>query len=189
MSTEDKYKALHRGGKYKVLKRDGSILIKTTGYGSGGGFKTVIKTIKKHVDQNPGTFLLDYGCGSAKIWHDKQMSLGNTTVVEYLGENLSGFYRYDPFHPKYDTRPENKFNLVVVAEVIEHLPLEEIPVLLKDIASLASDKIIFTIPQSPSNAYFMDGENMHCTLMSKDDWIKLIRKYIPKNTITIKYTP
>ena len=46
MSTEDKYKALHRGGKYKVLKRDGSIKIKTTGYGNGGGFKTVIKTIK-----------------------------------------------------------------------------------------------------------------------------------------------
>jgi len=189
MSTEDKYKALHKGGKYKILKKDGSIKIKTTGYGSGGGFKTIAEVIKKHVDQNPCTFLLDYGCGSAKIWHYKQMSLDNKTVVEYLGENLCGFYRYDPFHPKYNIRPNDKFNLVVVAEVVEHVPLEEIPALLKDIASLASDKIIFTIPQSPSRAHFMDGENMHCTLMSKDNWIKLIRKYIPKNIITINYTP
>jgi len=189
MSTADRYKALHRGGKYKVLKKDGSFKIKNTGYGSGGGFKTVLKTVKQFVDKNPGTLLLDYGCGSSKIWHTRM--LNDMTLTEHLGENLIGFYRYDPFHPKYDIKPNIKFNLIVISEVIEHVPIKEIPALLKDVANLICDdgRIILSIPQQPSHAHFMDGQNMHCTLMTKDNWIKLIRKYIPKHIITINFTP
>tara|TARA_R100000234_G_C4960331_1_gene161472 strand:- start:287 stop:895 length:609 start_codon:yes stop_codon:yes gene_type:complete len=191
MSIADKYRALHRGGEYKILKEDGSFRIKNTGYGNGAGFKNILKPLKKYIDQNEGTFLLDYGCGSAEIWHVKQNHLGFKTLTEYLGENLAGFYRYDPYHPKYEMRPPDiKFDLTILNDVIEHVPLKEIPSLLKDIANLTctSGTIILSIPERPSLAHFIDGENMHCTLMPRKDWMKLIRTHIPKHKIIVSYT-
>ena len=186
MLIANKYKTLHEGGRYKVLQPDGSFKIKSTGYGNGGGLKNILKNVKEFVDKNPGTLLLDYGCGSAEAWHKK--ILNDMSFTEHLGENLIGFYRYDPYHPKYNKRPDTKFDLTIVNDVIEHIPLEEIPGVLKDIASLTSGRIIISIPQRPSYAYFIDGENMHCTLMPKDEWEKLIRKYIPNHVITIIHT-
>ena len=208
MKYAEKYKALHEGAEYKIKDpKTGEIKIKKGNYGNGRGFLTVLKPLKKFIDEHPGAMVLDYGCGSAMAW-DHKIAMYNgekytkpgkrvpdkyeaMTMTEYLGENLQGFYRYDPFHPKYYLRPPAiKFDLTVVNDVIEHVPLEEIPALLRDIADLTCTcgAILMSIPNSPSYAHFMDGENMHCTLMPRDEWKKLLRKYIPEHKLIINFT-
>ena len=207
MKYKEKYKDLYKGGKYKIKEDDGTWRVKSDGYGNGGGWKTILLTAQKYVAKNPGTFILDYGCGSAIHWHrgvgifngKRYVPKGKNipikydfmTMGEWLGPNVSGYYRYDPYHPIYNIRPPKiKFTLTVLTDVIEHIPIKELPEVLTDIANLTSidGAILLSIPKSPSAAYFLDGENMHCTLMPEEEWKKIIRKHIPKHTIITNWT-
>lgn len=209
MKYGQKYKALHLGAKYKIKEYDGSWREKAVegNYGDGSGWKTILKQTKKWISENPASMILDYGCGSAKVWHSKKgiyngekyTKLGKRvpdrydamTLMEFLGENVAGFYRYDPCHPIYHVRPPQvKFDMTVCTDVVEHVPIEELPALLRDLADLTCTcgVIVLSIPNSPSHAHFMDGENMHVTLMHPKEWKKLIRKYIPKHKLIVNFT-
>jgi len=101
-------------------------------------------------------------------------------MCEYLGPNLGGFYRYDPFHPIYKMRPPVVADAVIVCDVLEHIPIKELPDVLKDIKKFThvDGKVFITIPSQPAKCTFMDGENMHCTLMSHKKWKSILTQNI-----------
>jgi len=178
-----KYEDLFTGGYYM---RDiyGKNRKTKDGYGNGGGIKRLLKPIKKFVKENPGCMLLEYGCGRSVHWHERQRILGmnkaKITMCEYLGPNLGGFYRYDPFHPIYKMRPPVVADAVIVCDVLEHIPIKELPDVLKDIKKFThvDGKVFITIPSQPAKCTFMDGENMHCTLMSHKKWKSILTQNI-----------
>jgi hypothetical protein len=178
-----KYENIYTGGYYmrdiygKNRKTKG-------GYGDGGGVQKLLRPIKQFVDKNPGCMLLEYGCGRSVHWHTKVKIYGpdkeKITMGEYLGSNLGGFYRYDPFHPIYKVRPPSKADAVIVCDVLEHIPIKELPGVLKDINqhTRVGGEVFITIPENPAKCTFMDGENMHCTLMSNKEWKEILTKNI-----------
>jgi hypothetical protein len=193
MKYKEKYEDIFTGGYYmrdiygKNRKTKG-------GYGDGGGIQKLLRPIKQFVDKNPGCMLLEYGCGRSVHWHTKVKIHGpdkeKITMTEYLGPNLGGFYRYDPFHPIYKVRPPLfPADAVIICDVLEHIPIEELPDVLKDIKNYTSidGEVFITIPANPSKCTFMDGENMHCTLMSRNEWKKILTQNI-RRKMHIKFT-
>ena len=187
-----KYEDLFTGGYYM---RDiyGKNRKTRGGYGDGGGIRRLLKPIKQFVNENPGCMLLEYGCGRSVHWHTKVKIHGPDkeyiTMCEHLGPNLGGFYRYDPFHPIYKVRPPSQADAVIVCDVLEHIPIEELPDVLKDIKKHThiDGTVFITIPADPAKCTFMDGENMHCTLMSRKKWKNILTQNI-RRKLQIKYT-
>tara|TARA_R100001244_G_scaffold41315_3_gene37101 strand:- start:781 stop:1437 length:657 start_codon:yes stop_codon:yes gene_type:complete len=203
MKYKEKYEDLFTGG-YYIRDSNGKKTKTRGGYGDGGGIKRFLKEIKQFVDKNPGCMLLEYGCGRSIHWHTKVKihefipldEEGNKTIVEeeitmteYLGPNLGGFYRYDPFHPIYKVRPPSQADAVIICDVLEHIPIEELPAVLKDINkhTRVGGTVFITIPHNPSKCTFMNGENMHCTLMSRKKWKNILTQNI-RRKIQVKYT-
>ena len=186
MKYREQYEAIHRGGAYL---RDGEVT--NENHYNGGGFRAVKNEVKQFVDENPGCMLLEYGCGSSLHWHNNvQIDDGMPkTLAHFLGENLGGFYRYDPFHPIYKLRPpKTKYDCVIVTDVLEHIPVDELPTVLNDIYehTCSCGKIFFSISTKPSKNCFIDGENTHCTIKKPQWWNKMLKKYI-KRKMFIKY--
>ena len=187
MSQINKYKKIFENEYF--LRNGEMVSMSTNPVFDGGGVKRVSDAVLKYVEANKGCTVLDYGCGNAIHWH-KRVQLKQdlfATYTEFLGPNMSGFYRYDPAHPIYNKRPNGRYDLIVCTDVLEHVPIDEMPAVLEEIASymLNHSEAIFSIPKKESKNAFRDGENMHCTLMSFDEWAKLISKHIPKKKISI----
>ena len=194
MKYAEKYKKIFKGGEF--LRNNEVKTNKKVFIFDGGGLRRVRYDIKNFVDNNPGSMLLDYGCGDAKGWHtnvrvDPKGPKEQMTFLEFLGPNLGGFYRYDPYHPIYQKRPPKiKYDIVAAVDVLEHIPLDELPNVLKDINDFTSTNgiVIITVPKNLSKNSFIDGENMHCTLLSTKEWGNLIKKYIKRKIQLTFYT-
>ena len=188
MKYEKKYKDIYTGKPYLHKDNEGKWTKRVGNYGNGGGWKSLLTYVKNYVNKNPGCNILDYGCGQAVHWHaNVNMTIDgqkvSKTMMQYLHRNVSGFFRYDPCHPVYNKRPTGKFDCVVATDVVEHIPKEELPYVLQHIDDCTAHdgKVFFTIPDTESQGHFMDGENMHCTIMEKEKWMWLIKKYLKKD--------
>ena len=59
MKYAEKYKAIHEGAEYKILDpKTGKLRVKKGNYGNGAGFKTVLKPLKKFIDEHPSMQIL-----------------------------------------------------------------------------------------------------------------------------------
>jgi len=164
---KEKYEDIFTGGYYmrdiygKNRKTKG-------GYGDGGGVQRLLRPIKQFVDKNPGCMLLEYGCGKSVHWHTKVKIHGPDKEKITMCEQADA---------------------VIVCDVLEHIPIEELPDVLKDIKkhTRVGGEVFITIPANPAKCTFMDGENMHCTLMSREEWKNILTKNI-RRKLQIKYT-
>ena len=181
-----KYRDIMDGGEFI---RDGKI-ISNRDYipFDGAGSRLLFNSIREEIDnRSTGVTILDYGCGHAIQWH-KSVKIPNINkklcVQEYFGEKLSGFYRYDPAHKYYNKLPTGKFDLIVIADVMEHVPLNEIDEMLSTVSSFIKEngKVFVSIALIPSRNVFLDGENMHITKLSPDEWVSIFKKSFPRGT-------
>lgn len=108
--------------------------------------------------------ILDYGCGRsdlvAHFWYDGKRKIA----------------RYDPAIPAIKTLPDGKFDIVLVCDVMEHVPMAYVDKVLIQIRA-KSDKAIFTISTKPSRAKLPDGRNAHVTLLTHAEWRRWIAEY------------
>ena len=175
------YKDIFEG---KPFIRDGKeVTINNHTVFDGGGVWWLYHDLEYEMDKRGSANVLDFGCGTSVHWHLDVRIPGQTektTATQYFGKRLRGFYRYDPAHPEYYIKPSGKFDIVMCTEVLEHIPIEELPELLTEIASYMEDDgiALFSIPKKLSSNLFPDGENTHCTLMSTKEWHDLIGQYI-----------
>ena len=148
----------------------------------GGGIRMIYDELDYEMDKRGSATVLDFGCGSSVHWHLNVPIPGRkdmTTATHHFGKKLRGFYRYDPAHPLYDIKPTGKFDIIMCTEVLEHVPVEELPELLAEIKSyLVEDGVvIFTVPKGLSSNAFPDGTNLHVTLMETKEWNELFDQY------------
>lgn len=105
--------------------------------------------------------ILDYGCGRsdlvAHFWLDGKRNLG----------------RYDPAIPVYRHMPEGQFDLALVCDVMEHIPMAAVDRVLEEVRS-KSPAAVFSISTKPARAKLPDGSNAHCTLLTKMEWTRWI---------------
>jgi len=169
-----------RGGKMITLKE------KTVF--DGGGIQMIYDELEYELDKRGSGTILDFGSGSGVHWTRKvriPRQKESQTASEFFGQRLRGFYRYDPAHPEYCVKPTGKFDIIMCTEVLEHVPLDELPELLTEMKSyLAEDGVvILTIPKGLSNNAFPDGKNLHITLMETKEWNVLLDQYFDDHVL------
>ena len=104
--------------------------------------------------------VLDYGCGKAS-----------------LGEKMGKYVRnYDPALPKYSSPPEPA-DLVVCADVMEHIEPEYIDSVLAHIAALTKKCAYFVISCCESKKKLPDGRNAHISIHAVEWWRAKLTEY------------
>jgi ubiquinone/menaquinone biosynthesis C-methylase UbiE len=99
-----------------------------------------IKLVKK---QNP-TNVLEIGIGNKTVSNYLKQSGLKVTTCDFdkeLGPDYVADIRKLPFK-------ENSFDVVLAAEILEHLPWEDLETALKELARVSKDKVIVSIPYS-----------------------------------------
>lgn len=155
----------------------------------GSSILPLINTIINDINKKLSVTILDYGCGNGSHWDKKVLDGFKTTLTEKIGCKLQSFYRYDPGKKEYNRKPSCKFDMIICTDVLEHIPLTEIPSVLNEINSyLYDDGIIYmSINTKLSSNCFINGENMHITILEPKKWENIVKKHINKK-IKVHFT-
>ena len=124
--------------------------------------------------------VLDFGCGGGE-----QYDIG--MVHKKMGVKLDNLTLYDPGVDKYSALPDKMVDVTISFDVLEHIPIDELPEVFKYIFSHTKCFCYFTIFCGLAMKILPNGENAHCTVLSQPDWKKLIAEY-NVNNIPVLYT-
>lgn len=134
--------------------------------------------------------VLDYGCAKGYLVH----------ALRQLGVDAWGFdisdYAVENAHPpvkEYINNPNQPklFDFIICKDVMEHVPEEQIPLVLKDMQNKLSvlGEIIFVIPLGDNNIFRIREYELDVTHVTKKDedwWINTFRENGFK-TLDFKY--
>ena len=125
-------------------------------------FRSLIRDlINKHSIKS----LLDYGSGGSKWEIDGFDELTNKSAKDYF--NLEEVYCYEPAR-NIDQR--SQVDCVISFDVLEHIFINDVPTVLRDIFSLATKSVILNIACYPAAALLPNGENAHVTVRPFGWW-------------------
>lgn len=181
-------------------------LVKGTGPKKGEQYGDGIEFVKKAIPfieyvikhKRRAISLLDYGCGRAMHTHNRSYNMvdefKDKTIFEHFRGMLQCYYCYDPAVPRYSIKPTSGslFDMVVVADVFEHVPEEHVEHVLKDSLSFLKEDGLYiaTISNNLSYSHFLNGdntlgENLHCTLKPLEWWIDKFNTIFQDKTFLI----
>jgi len=125
--------------------------------------------VNQFIRKNRSETLLDYGCG-----------LGFQYSIEHV-ERWWGIMPtlYDPAVERFSAYPQGRFDGVIVSDVMEHVPEDEVRPLLREVFGLTKQWVFFSICCRPANRVLPDGTNAHCTLKPQAEWIALVELHTP----------
>ena len=130
-------------------------------------------TIKKHFDFDS---CIDFGCAKGFLVHALRLMDLNA-----YGEDISK-YALDNCHPdvkEYLSLPNNnKCDLLIAKDVLEHIEEDELPSILNKLHSKAS-QFFFTIPLGDNNRFRIKEYEIDVTHVTKKDeqwWLELFNK-------------
>lgn len=135
--------------------------------------------------------VLDYGCG--KAMHLYKPVFPNGTLYQQFPGKIQTYYCYDPGNKQYQLPPSRNamFDIVICADVMEHIPESMIERTLYDmrLALAPGGAILFTIGGSKAKKSFLDGENLHCSVLPMDYWMKTINRVFKGEAVYVRYEP
>ncbi len=108
---------------------------------------------------------MDYGCGKGEL---VKLLQENYPFIKVCG--------YDPAVEEFENLPNEKFDFVIVTDVLEHIPENELPDTLGKISAL-SDKVFFHLHHAKAFQILPNGENAHCTIYSPEQYFELLSKF------------
>ena len=119
----------------------------------------ILKNVKPFIDQYQPASLLDYGCGHGALMASIQEL--------YPDMRVEG---YDPGNPDHNRMPKRNFDVVVSADVFEHIE----PAYLDQTLILIRGKIQkagwFRIACYPAKKNLPDGRNAHLIVETPEWW-------------------
>lgn len=206
-----KYEEIHSGKSSFVTVVNGKIenifLETPTIFGDG---VECVKKVFPYIDavtkvKRRAVTVLDYGCGQALQTYEPNYigwqnipSFQGHTVFSYFKGLIQQYYCYDPAVPKFSVKPEKGtlFDMVIMADVLEHVPEEHVTEVVSDAISYCKDDglIMFTVSGNLAYSHFpaapgVPGENAHVTRMSMDWWKEKIVECNPLNVaFVLMYT-
>ena len=153
----------------------------------GAGAIPILNILYKELESRETVKVLDYGSGHGLTWHKRVLKYNDQmmSLTEIIGKKLQSFYRYDPAHPLYSKKSSDKFDIILCTDVMEHIMEEELSIILSDMQNSLEENgvIIFSVSMIPSRNEFINGENMHITLKSEEEWKNIIGTYCPNSRI------
>lgn len=156
INYRQEYEALHARGFFG----GNSCLYQKTGI-----YEIVKKTNSK--------FLLDYGSGKGKQYSIHKLD-------EYWGVTVEC---YDPYVKEFSTLPDKTYDGVVCTDVLEHIPEENLDLVLNNIFSRATKFVYFCIHVGKATKKFSNGENVHVTIRPPEYWKDKIQQYNKNNLL------
>ena len=142
---------------YKILHAQDS------GYGASS--HKFVEEISVAINYLRPKKVLDYGCGKGALLKQLEMKYPNIA-----------FFGYDPAVPGRDFVPEEKFDLLINTDVLEHIPEKDLPWVIEKMASL-SQKAYFNLHHALAKTILPNGENAHCTVKPPEWYHALLGKY------------
>ena len=122
------------------------------------------ENIKKIVEFFQSQSALDYGSGGCNLntikFNDKEK------FIDYVG--LKKIYSYEPARNKIKKK---KCDLVLCFDVLEHIFINDIPWVLKDLFSNAKQCVIINVACYNAAALLPNGENAHVTVRPPLWWL------------------
>jgi hypothetical protein len=144
--------------------------------------KLFITEIGELVHTHKCSSLLDYGSGKGRQYD------------EQLAHEKWGGPRpicYDPGWPPLATKPTGTFDGVICTDVMEHIPTEDVPMVLEEIIRYANKFVFFCIFTDPATKNLPDGRNCHLTQKPGFWWneqiVRAINKVHPLLTVTARH--
>lgn len=111
--------------------------------------------------------LLDYGCGKGEQYT-------RFAVHSYWGSIMPTLY--DIGVPEFSMLPKKKFDGVICTDVLEHIAVEDVKSVVKDLFRHAHLWVFMSICTRPAKKTFDDGRNVHLTVKSERWWRRKIEK-------------
>jgi len=107
----------------------------------------------------------DYGAGKKRLLEG--LTQAGITLQKYLP--------YDPVFPEYG--PPQAADLVCCIDVLEHIELESVDAVLKELASITVGLGFFSIHMGPASKVLSDGRNAHLIQQPSSWWLPKISQY------------
>ena len=104
--------------------------------------------------------ILDYGCGKAKH-HPKEWKA----------------IKYDPAIQEYQNKPQDKYDLVISTDVLEHIPVENLKQTINEIFGYSNKWVFVSVCCRKAEAILPNGYNAHATIESAKWWRELFKPY------------
>ena len=104
--------------------------------------------------------ILDYGCGKAKH-HPKEWKA----------------IKYDPAIQEYQNKPQDKYDLVISTDVLEHIPVENLKQTIDEIFGYSNKWVFVSVCCRKAEAILPNGYNAHATIESAKWWRDLFKPY------------
>jgi hypothetical protein len=113
--------------------------------------------------------VLDYGTGKGKLVQRLQAELP-------AGVKVQG---YDPAMPAFATKPSEPVDILTCLDVLEHIEMESIDAVLRDIHALTRNFCYLVIDLQPAVKKLADGRNAHILLAPPEWWVTRIAQLFP----------
>lgn len=110
--------------------------------------------------------VLDYGSGTGKSWDTPQLAKAK------VGRDVT---LYDPGLPDHDALPDGKFDAVLVFDVLEHIPEDEVDGALREIFERAKRLVLLSFcPRGSKKKLPSTGKDVHVTQKDREWWERRI---------------
>jgi len=106
-----------------------------------------------------------------------------------LGETIPKVAGYDPGMPEFENLPDDKFEVLISTDVLEHVEPEMIDNTLQAVNNLFTKSCYLLIASYPAKKYLPDGRNAHLIIESFEWWKDKIIKNIQGTLVHTVETP
>ncbi|MBF0445287.1 MAG: class I SAM-dependent methyltransferase [Magnetococcales bacterium] len=142
------------------------------------------------ITEKSANTILDYGSGKGLQYGPLKVTTSDgkssfPDIKSYWG--VQSITCYDPGYEPFSTLPEGRFDGVICTDVMEHLPLEDVPWVINEIFSFARKFVFLSISCFPSKKFLPNDENAHCTVKPIEWWLELLNCEL-KKWPTLSYT-
>jgi hypothetical protein len=139
---------------------------------AGNSLLPFVEQIRELVHKTGARTLLDYGSGKGAIHRKHELTLAGGKIIgpvrDYWG--VSGVTLYDPGVPEYAELPSGRFEGVISTDVLEHIPEEDIPWVLREMFGYADRFVFANIASYPARKTLPNGWNAHICLKPPEWW-------------------
>ncbi|MCU0732189.1 MAG: hypothetical protein MUE84_11485 [Hyphomonas sp.] len=107
--------------------------------------------------------VLDFGSGKGQLYKESGLKLSDGTVINSVREywGVDDVTLYDPGVPEYAQYPSSVFGGVISTDVLEHIPEDDIPWMLKSFFDLSTHFVYANIAAYPARKILPNGWNKH----------------------------
>jgi hypothetical protein len=138
---------------------------------SGVSLTDHIDPIAHLVKLTEASTILDFGSGKGKLYQDAPGYPENSRFKNIPSWGRALVTCYDPGYQPFSEPVDDRYDVVISTDVVEHIPEEDIAWVLDKIFAYATQALYVVAACYPAQKHLPDGTNAHCTLQPPEWWV------------------